>query len=65
VLGAWKGGGQLKDSQIEIEALLAAIIAYLLDHYLEDLVHKRLFYELGCHHDQARCWAFWHPRTLS
>jgi hypothetical protein len=57
MLGAWKGGSQVKDSQIEIEALLAAIMAYLLAHCLEDLGHRRLFYELGCHHDQARCWA--------
>jgi hypothetical protein len=57
MLGARKRGGQVKDSQIEIEALLAAIMAYLLAHCLEDLGHWRLFYELGCHHDQARCWA--------
>ena len=34
MIDAWKGSGQVKDYQIEIEALLAAIMAYLLDHCL-------------------------------
>jgi hypothetical protein len=43
----------VKDYKVEIEALLAAIMAYLLDRRLDDLRHKRLLYELGCHHDQG------------
>jgi hypothetical protein len=43
----------VKDYKVEIEALLAAIMAYLLDRRLEDLHHRRLLYELGFHHDQG------------